>query len=130
MKCYCCSGETFETCCQPLLVRERHAQTALELMRSRYSAYATGTIDYILETTHASTRHQYNPKDLMEWATENQWLQLEIIAKKMGGVNDVKGYVEFKAHFMDPNHKKLIHLEDSTFVKENGKWYFVRGEVR
>jgi SEC-C motif-containing protein len=130
MNCYCCSGDLFENCCKPLLIGEKHAQTALELMRSRYSAYATGSISYIMETTHRSTSNQYSPEDLQEWANENDWLQLEIISKKMGGVNDVKGFVEFKAHFMDANSKKLIHHEYSTFVKESGKWFFVKGEIR
>jgi SEC-C motif-containing protein len=130
MICYCCSSELFENCCKPLLLKERHAQTALELMRSRYSAYATGSIQYIIETTHHSTLNQYNPDDLQEWADENDWLKLEILSKKMGGVNDVKGSVEFKAHYMDLHHKKNVHHEYSTFVKENGRWYFVKGEIR
>lgn len=58
--CYCCSGKLFEECCKPILDGVRKASTAEELMRSRYSAYATASVEYILRTTHMSTRKLYD----------------------------------------------------------------------
>jgi SEC-C motif-containing protein len=98
-------------------------------MRSRYSAYATVAMDYILETTHPTSRHQYSFVALESWAKENQWLGLEILSIKEGGLNDLKGFVEFKASYMDVDQKKEVHHEYSTFVKENGIWFFVSGRV-
>jgi SEC-C motif-containing protein len=51
--CYCCSGISFEQCCEPVM-KEKSAETAEALMRSCYSAYALAAVDYLLETTHIS----------------------------------------------------------------------------
>ena len=45
--CPCGSGEEFALCCGPLHAGQRMAATAEELMRSRYSAYAVGDMDYV-----------------------------------------------------------------------------------
>ena len=44
--------------------------TAEELMRSRYSAYVTRNVAYILETTSPKFRKYYSPKSILEWASE------------------------------------------------------------
>jgi len=46
-KCPCCSNRSFSECCEPFLVGKKIPGTPEELMRSRYSAYATGLVDYI-----------------------------------------------------------------------------------
>ena len=45
--CPCCSQREFESCCAPFLNGEASAPTAETLMRSRYTAYVRGNIDYI-----------------------------------------------------------------------------------
>ena len=47
--CPCGSQQTFENCCQPLLAGMAFADTAEALMRSRYSAFSTGNIDYLID---------------------------------------------------------------------------------
>ena len=54
--CPCDTGRPYETCCGPLHEGRRPAATAVALMRSRYSAYALGLRDYLLETWHPNTR--------------------------------------------------------------------------
>ena len=44
MACPCGKGESLEVCCGPILSGKRQAETAEELMRARYTAYATGNI--------------------------------------------------------------------------------------
>ena len=55
--CYCGSSEPFESCCNLYINGAQKAPTALALMKSRYSAYATHQADYLLETTHSSQRN-------------------------------------------------------------------------
>jgi len=52
--CKCCSGKAYKECCEPLITGSRKAETAEELLRSRYYAYATTEIDYIFNTIHPS----------------------------------------------------------------------------
>ncbi|BBD09151.1 SEC-C motif domain-containing protein [Desulfovibrio ferrophilus] len=44
--CPCGSGKEYTACCEPI-INGTPAPTAEALMRSRYSAYVVGNIDYI-----------------------------------------------------------------------------------
>ena len=123
--CYCCSGKSFEDCCKPYLDGVSKPNTALELMRSRYSAYATGSADYILRTTHISTRNLYDLDSILNWSTTSKWLRLQIVTTKKGMPKDSEGFVEFKATYQTQDKKMILHHEHSFFKKENGEWFFV-----
>jgi len=119
--CYCNSQKTFKECCEPYLKGLKKAPTAETLMRSRYSAYATHNADYLVATTHLSERNNHSKEDILLWATSNQWQKLEVL-------NVTPTTVEFKAYFLDHNKTPQIHHEFSTFVQEDGIWYYVDGE--
>ena len=119
-KCYCDTGLLFENCCELYLENDQKAPTALALMRSRYSAYATHNADYLLATTHVSERHYYSKAEILKWATTNEWHKLEIL-------NSSENTVEFKAYFLNSNDKPQTHYEFSTFRFENSAWYYVDG---
>lgn len=127
--CYCCSGIAFDDCCKPFIDGLCAPITAEALMRSRYTAYATLAVDYIIQTTHASTRKQYSAKSIREWAESSTWLKLEIVNTIEGSERDSTGKVEFKAYFKDAGGMNHVHHEFSNFVKENDRWFFVTGIV-
>lgn len=129
MLCYCSSQKEFENCCQPFIEGAAKPQTAEELMRSRYSAYAVGAVEYLVRSTHPSVRKFLNAADIENWAKSNAWKRLEIIAKSAGAAKDKQGTVEFKAYYTDKNNQPQIHHELSNFRKELGKWFFVDGKV-
>ena len=121
--CFCGSAISFQNCCEKYINGTQKAPTALALMKSRYSAYATHQVDYLLDTTHSSQRKYYSKDDILNWATANQWQKLEIIAA-------TENTVEFKAYFLDANKQSHIHHEFSTFKKENGSWFYVDGTFK
>jgi SEC-C motif domain protein len=129
MNCYCCSGKKFTDCCQPFISGKAKPVTAAELMRSRYSAYSTGEVEYLLGTTHPSTRKFHNRQSILEWSQTSHWQKLEIISTDQGTPRDKTGTVEFKAYYLDSENQSQIHHEHSYFVKELGKWFFVDGQV-
>jgi SEC-C motif-containing protein len=129
MNCYCCSGREFEDCCEPFIAGTAKPSTALLLMRSRYTAYATGAVEYILRTTHPSVRKFHDAASIEQWAKSSLWQRLEIIATTGGNSSAKHGTVEFKAYFLDANRQPQIHHENSSFQKELGKWFFVDGKV-
>ena len=90
-------------------------------MRSRYSAYATTEVDYLVATTHLTTRKLYKKADILTWSKNNKWLKLEVITS-------TETTVTFKAYFLDENLKAQVHYEHSTFKFENGNWFYVDGE--
>lgn len=119
--CHCGSHINFIDCCKRYISGVQNAPTALALMRSRYSAYATLDADYLVGTTHISTRKQHKRKDILDWSQSNQWIKLEVLA-----ATDMA--VEFKAFYLDPQMQMQIHHELSTFKAEAGKWFYVDGE--
>ena len=119
--CHCGSGQLFESCCLLYLNGSLKAPTAEALMRSRYTAYVVQNADYLIETTHSSTRKLFSKEDILNWSQQNKWLQLEVLAT-------TENTVTFNAHFLDNNRIKQIHFEHSLFKKENGGWYYVEGE--
>lgn len=120
-ECYCGSQKAFQECCEPFINGIQKAPTALALMQSRYSAYATLKADYLLATTHISERNYHSRSEILNWAKNNQWLNLEII-------NATEDTVEFKAYFLDSKLQKQIHHELSTFKLENESWFYVDGQ--
>lgn len=129
MKCYCFSGGNYTDCCQPFIEGKTKPQTAEELMRSRFSAYAVCAVEYLLRSTHPSVRKHHNATEIETWAKSNSWEKLIIISKSDGEAKDKNGTVEFKAYFLDENGQPQIHHELSNFRKELGKWFFVDGKV-
>jgi SEC-C motif-containing protein len=95
------------------------APTAEALMRSRYSAFATGNAEYLLHSWHPDTR----PRRLT--LEENQrWERLEILATTGGGLLHKEGTVEFRAH-----HQHGVLHERSRFAKVDGRWVYVDGDT-
>ena len=120
--CPCGAGE-YETCCQPLHLGTQKAQTAEQLMRSRYSAFAKHEIDYILKTTALGQQEFLDVQAIADWSKSNQWLKLEVVhAQEKLDKNHAQ--VEFKAHFNDGKNTH-IHHEVSHFVNHNARWYFL-----
>lgn len=118
--CYCGSQKSFSECCEPKIKGIQKALTAEALMRSRYSAYCIRHADYLMATTHSSTRRGHNKADLLSFATANHWLKLEIITSS-------ETLVEFKAYYLDSSLVPQIHHEVSTFKKEDDAWFYVDG---
>ena len=119
--CYCGNSISFKDCCEPFIKGTTNAPTAEKLMRSRYTAFATGAADYLVNTTYVSVRKFHNKSEILAWSQSNQWLRLEILAA-------TETTVTFNAYYLDENLKAKIHYEHSTFKLENGKWFYVNGE--
>lgn len=119
--CFCGSAIPFQDCCQKYIDGTQKVPTALALMKSRYSAYASHQADYLLATTYSSQRQNYSIEEILYWAKSNQWQKLEIISAS-------ETAVEFKAYFFDSNRVKQVHHEFSTFKQENGSWFYVDGK--
>lgn len=119
--CYCNSQKSYKDCCEVYLKGSQKAPIAETLMRSRYSAYVTHQADYLMATTHVSQRSLHSKEDILLWATSNQWQKLEVL-------KTTPTTVEFKAYYLDQNKLPHVHHECSTFVQEDGIWYYVDGK--
>jgi SEC-C motif-containing protein len=97
------------------------APTAEALMRSRYTAFVRGAIDYLMDTHDPATRASAKRKDIAQWSKDTLWMGLEIVEAK----EDV---VEFIARGVT-NGRPFVQRERSRFRQQDGRWYYVDGKV-
>ena len=121
--CPCGSGEDYPCCCGPLHIGQRPADTAVALMRSRFTAFALGDPDYLLATWHPSTR----PRTL-HLDQRIVWRRLQIVDTDAGGPVDATGVVEFRAQYLLDGKRHILH-ERSSFARDAGRWVYVDGDV-
>lgn len=125
--CFCGIAKPYEVCCGKFHNHTSIAETAEELMRSRYSAFCTNNINYLIETHHPSKRTLDQEEELKQ-SLNITWLKLDILSKEKGMKIDNKGTVEFAAYYSsEKNYYKL--QEKSYFIKENGRWYYLDGKL-
>jgi SEC-C motif domain protein len=121
--CPCGSGVPERACCARYHAGEL-APTALALMRSRYTAYVRGEIDYLLRTHDASTRDAVDVRAVKKWSKTTLWLGLEIVAASEAGDT---GIVEFIARGSTAG-KAFAQRERSRFRRVEGTWFYLDGE--
>lgn len=128
-KTFCPCGRTtakgqplaLEACCGLYHAGEAAPPDAESLMRSRYSAFVRGDVPYLLATWHAAKR----PVTL-QLEVGSKWLGLDIQQHRMTG--DDTAEVEFLARFR-VGGKAVRQHERSRFVREDGRWFYVDGDV-
>lgn len=124
MKCPCGRDKAYENCCGAIHSNRNIAETAEDLMRSRYTAFVLGNGNYLMDSHHSSTRPISEKMEIENWAKSVKWLKLEILNTSNGKEDNDEGNVEFKAHFKEGFRKKVIH-ENSKFIHEYGKWVYL-----
>lgn len=119
--CPCGSQRPLSLCCQPFLEELAIADTAEQLMRSRYTAYALGNADYIEKTEHEADR-----KAIEDWIRATEFKALRVLECHHGQPEDTQGVVIFEADFVSAGQSST-HRETSEFVRQDGRWMFLRG---
>jgi SEC-C motif-containing protein len=102
------------------------APTAEALMRSRYTAYVRGAIDYIVDTHDPATRGAVDRAAATRWSTHTAWHGLEIVATERGSETDDDGIVEFIARGATDG-VAFAHRERSRFRRADGAWVYIDG---
>jgi len=116
-----CGGNAYAQCCGRFH-QGAPAATAEQLMRSRYSAYALGLMEYVHRTWHPSTRP---PLDELTHDPAAKWLGLEVRQQQENGD---QATVEFVARYKIGGRAHRLH-ETSRFVRENGRWFYIDGSM-
>ncbi|SFG64400.1 YchJ family protein [Neptunomonas qingdaonensis] len=127
-RCPCGSEKSFAFCCEPYIEGQKPAPTAEQLMRSRYTAFALGAIDYLIDTTVPEKRELIDRAIVAEQIQFTTWTGLTILNKEAGSKEDTQGVVEFEAAFETEDDQCILH-ERSSFYAKNGQWYYADGEV-
>jgi len=123
--CPCGSGIKYKKCCQKFHNGAK-AKNALELMKSRYAAYAVCNAKYITQTTHPnnpdySTDTKAWVDSITHFCKNTQFFSLDILEFIDG---DNEAFVTFKATLSGGDM-----IEKSHFLKVDGRWLYESGEV-
>ncbi len=97
-------------------------------MRSRYSAYALGLVDYVIDTTAASGPRALPDRsawaaDVTEFGRRMRFVGLEVVGT---GAEGDEGWVHFKATLTE-NGADASFEERSGFVRVAGRWLYASG---
>lgn len=128
-ECPCCSGKDYEACCRRFHKGELPTN-ALELMRSRYAAYAMNLPEYIIHTTHPASP-EYS-EDFSKWkrgissfSLNSKFDKLEVVDFQE---NNRVASVTFVAHVKQKGQDATFS-EKSYFEKIKGKWLYRVGQL-
>jgi SEC-C motif-containing protein len=130
LQCPCHSGLIYSHCCRKYHLGSP-AETAEALMRSRFSAYALGLADYIIDTTHP--HHEDSQQDLitrrkniLEFSENTRFdgLKIREFIEKSGD----EAFVTFTA-FLTQNDQDARFTEKSRFLKHKDRWLYESGEM-
>lgn len=119
--CPCGCNQPYDRCCRPRHSGECTAPSPETLMRSRYSAFVLGLADYLLATWHPDTR----PATL-DLGDSPDWVGLQVLSSGSEGAH---GQVHFRALYRIQGGFGLFE-EESDFVREEDRWYYVNGKTR
>lgn len=126
--CPCGSERALSDCCGPY-----HAGTAApdaeRLMRSRYSAYVLGLIDYLVGTTAPAQQAQLDREALTAWSLGSRWQGLQVLEHSAAPGDPAHARVSFVARWEDSRGAHR-HEERSGFVQRDGRWFFLDPTVR
>ena len=125
--CPCGSPRSYADCCQPLH-NGLPAPSAGRLMRSRYSAYTLGLIDYLVATTWPAQQRELDVQAMAEWSNNSRWLGLRVEHESDTGNNADRAQVTFTARWADADSSSHEQRECSSFVRLNQRWYFITPE--
>lgn len=152
--CLCGNPRRYEHCCQPFVLGTTIAATPEQLMRSRFSAFKSRHGGYLVDSSHPSTRGANDLGELEQNFESTEWLSLQVLSTSPLSPQSpspvpaatalpegTKSNVEFVA-FYRPRQSKIknpspapdsasieqLH-ENSTFVFEQGKWFYLSGEI-
>ncbi|ALN61175.1 protein YchJ [Lysobacter antibioticus] len=119
--CPCDPSRRYADCCGRLHAGAALADTAETLMRSRYSAYALGDLEYL----RASWLPDTCPSEL-DFEPGVRWLGLDVKRHRRDGEDAAT--VEFVARYRVGGGSAARLHELSRFVRVEGRWLYVDGE--
>jgi len=114
--CPCGSGKKYKKCCG-IFHKGSYPKDCLTLMKSRYSAFVVGKIDYIIKTS----TFQNDYKDLKSFSDNCDFKKLEIIDYS-------EDTVTFRV-IIFCGEVNSSFTEVSKFIKIDGFWKYESGEI-
>lgn len=130
--CPCGSGKKYKACCGLAHSGIAYPTDPERLIRSRYTAYAIGNVDFLFKSTHPSneavrgkTAEAYK-KETLGYCQKVEFTRLEILETQP---EDAEGISrgKLRAWFKVGTQPEDSFVELSEFVKHDGRLVYLRG---
>jgi SEC-C motif-containing protein len=92
-------------------------------MRSRYTAFVRGDLDYIERTSAKEALAEFNRVEIESYVGDINWCGLDIASVSQGGAGDDSGVIDFTFH---SQHKgeDYAQREIASFERIDGHWFY------
>lgn len=97
-------------------------------MRSRYTAFCTANIDYLIATHHPTQRQADERQTLAQTIADTRWLSLRVLGSDRSKEAVGVGTVEFVAFYQSQGKLGQLH-ERSQFIRQDNRWYYYHGTM-
>jgi len=120
------------------------ANSAEQLMRSRYSAYAVGCYQYVHATTHPSQQNEDALREIIEFGQHTGFLKLQVLQAadeanafsrlqradfaSLPAHSEQCSYVHFQATLLSDDRVGILD-EVSRFVLNQQRWFYLDGQL-
>ena len=125
--CPCGSQAGFDICCGPLITGTV-PRTAEALMRSRYTAYTLGNLEYVEQTCSEKAMRSFNRVDMEKSLPGTEWKGLKVTDTSGGQQEDITGTVNFTFRYRH-NGRDFAQTEISKFIRVDGIWKYDDSEI-
>jgi SEC-C motif-containing protein len=131
--CPCTSGLRYRQCCARYHKGEAEAPDAEALMRSRYSAFALGEVEYLWRTLHPEHPDRSKPRDellreLRAVARGHKYPRLHVLDRSLPPDTTGTARVLFHARVFETG-KDRSFVECSEFRHDGTGWRYLSGEA-
>ena len=124
--CPCCLKQPYETCCAPYIEKNLLPASPGTLMRSRYTAYVYGNLDYIQRTMQGKAASDFDVEKTRTWLQEVECKGLIVLREYLK--TPVQGFVSFQASYFFQGAPQWM-AEKSEFHRIEGQWFYVSGKA-
>ncbi len=133
MRCPCGTGTKYKRCCGVFHRARRVAPTPAQVMRSRYAAFATGQVDYLILTTHPENPGYWSNLEgwrtaLRTYCSQTRFEGLTVLKEELDPLGQ-KAWVTFRVVLFQGKEDGSFE-ERSLFERDGKDWKYVRGDVK
>jgi SEC-C motif-containing protein len=121
LPCPCGTKQPYAACCGAFIEDKAIPTTPEQLMRSRFTAYAIGRLDYIEKTMRGKALKVFQRQEAHGNESPIQWLDLTIINAPTPSADE--GTVEFLARYRLNGTVHELH-ENSQFQLHKKRWFY------
>jgi SEC-C motif-containing protein len=124
--CPCGSGEKSKRCCAPVVTGVRPAADPVAVLRARYSAYAWGAVDFLMDSAAgeaAETDRGAWRASLVAYCSSLRLTGLTVVSAQCGST---EGEVHYRAGLVVRGRPSTL-VERARYQRTEGQWRYTGG---